>query len=234
MRVHSYPPLVEGILIQRYQRFFADVRLSCGEIAVAHCPNTGPMTGVCLPGSRVWLSISDNPKRKLPYTWEIIEIDGELIGINTALPNRVIGQMIAEHLIPELGIYHTYKSEVPYGNEKSRIDFLLLGNDTDRYVEIKNTTWSKGSLALFPDTITTRGQKHLRELTNIIDSKHKSTIIYFINRGDCSRFAPGDEADPSYGKLLRDALEKGLEILACRFRQSPQGIDYLGLGEICL
>jgi len=234
MRVYSYPPLIEGTLVRRYQRFLAEVILSSGEIVTAHCPNTGPMTGVCLPGNRVFLSKSNNPQRKLAYTWEIIEVDGELVGINTALPNHVIKRMLQDHLIPELEPYVTYKQEVPYGDEKSRIDFLLSGHGIDRYVEIKNTTWCRGNLALFPDTVTLRGQKHLRELITIVDRGYKSTLIYFIHRGDCHQFAPGDEADGKYGELVRLAVQKGVQLLACRFKVSPIGIDYLGLGEICL
>ncbi len=234
MRVYNYPPLTEGVLVRRYQRFFAEVRLNSGEVIVAHCPNTGTMTGVSVPGSRVWLSQSSNPKRKLLYTWEMIEIDGELVGINTAIPNYVIGKMIADHLIPELEPYLTYQAEIAYGNEKSKIDFLLSGTAPDRYVEVKNTTWCKGNLALFPDTITLRGQKHIRELINVMEQNCKATIVYFINRGDCSYFSPGDDADFKYGELLRAAVAKGLEILACRFKVSPAGIDYLGLGEVRL
>lgn len=234
MLVYAYPPLVEGILLQRYQRFFADVRLTTGEIVTVHCPNTGPMTGVCPVGNRVFLSRSDNPKRKLIYTWEMVEVDGELIGINTALPNRVIGHMIANHLIPELEPYGEYRTEVEYGQEKSRVDFCLVGEKCHRYVEVKNTTWSKNGVALFPDTVTLRGQKHLRELTNIIAPERRATIIFFINRGDCDKFAPGDEADPVYGELLRSGVARGLQVLACRFRIRPEGIYYLGLGEVTL
>ncbi|MCS6960635.1 MAG: DNA/RNA nuclease SfsA [Pseudanabaenaceae cyanobacterium SKYGB_i_bin29] len=234
MLVYAYPPLVEGILLQRYQRFFADVRLMTGEIITAHCPNTGPMTGVCPIGNRVFLSRSDNPKRKLVYTWEIVEVEGELVGINTSLPNRVIGNMIASHLIPELEPYTECRSEVEYGQERSRVDFFLSGDRINRYVEVKNTTWSKEGVALFPDTVTIRGQKHLRELSNTITPQQRATIIFFINRGDCDKFAPGDEADPVYGELLRWGVTKGLEILACRFRVRPEGIYYLGLGEVSL
>lgn len=234
MRVFDYPPLLEGKLLRRYQRFFAEILLDSGETVLAHCPNTGPMTGVSTIGSRVFVSQSNNPKRKLSYTWEIIEVDGELVGINTALPNRVIGKMIGEHLILELEPYNNYKAEVSYGKEKSRIDYLLTGNTPDRYVEIKNTTWCNQNIALFPDTVTTRGQKHLRELITIVKNGQKSTLIYFINRGDCDRFSPGDEADREYGKLFRSGLEEGVQILACRFRLSSQGLDYLGLATIDL
>ena len=164
-QVYTYPDLITGRLVSRYKRFFADIELENGEVITAHCANTGPMTGVCKLGSPVLVSYHPSPKRKLAYSWEAIYLDEQWIGINTSLPNRVIGHMLDRHLLPELEPYNTVKGEVAYGNEKSRIDFLLTnGEDSSQktYVEVKNTTWCMGSLALFPDTVTTRGQKHIR------------------------------------------------------------------------
>jgi sugar fermentation stimulation protein A len=175
MQVYSFPPLSAGKLVKRYKRFFADIELENGEIVTAHCANTGPMTGICEPGSKVYISHSNDPKRKLKYSWELIEVDQTLVGINTSLPNKVIGAMLEQRLLADLEPYTSYKGEVKYGNEKSRIDFLLTSATVQTYVEIKNTTWSKGSLALFPDTVTTRGQKHLRELIAVIDSDSKNS-----------------------------------------------------------
>ncbi|MEO0968219.1 MAG: DNA/RNA nuclease SfsA [Cyanobacteria bacterium J06639_18] len=234
--LYRYPELYAGNFIKRYKRFFVDVKLDSGEIVTAHCPNTGPMTGVSTPGSAVMLSKSNNPKRKLGYTLELIEVhDNEptWVGVNTALPNRVVKLALEKHLFPELGDYLKVQSEVPYGQEKkSRVDFLLSGTEMERsiYLEVKNTTFVKGKLALFPDTETTRGQKHLRELMALLPD-HRSVMLYFINRGDCVDFAPGDETDPVYGKLLREALSMGVEILPCRFAVSPEGIRYLGLAN---
>lgn len=231
-----YPELYSGILIKRYKRFFVDVKLDSGEIVTAHCPNTGPMTGVSTPGSVVMLSKSNNPKRKLGYTLELIEVhDNEptWVGVNTALPNRVVKLALEKHLFPELGDYLKVRSEVPYGIEKkSRVDFLLSGTQTQRpiYLEVKNTTFVRGKLALFPDTETTRGQKHLRELMALLPDC-RSVMLYFINRGDCVDFAPGDETDPIYGKLLREAISMGVEVLPYRFAVSPEGIRYLGLAD---
>lgn len=232
--VYSYPPLIAGTLIKRYKRFLADIELESGEIVTAHCPNTGPMTGIYTPGLPVMLSQSDNPKRKLPYTWEMIQLaepEPIWVGVNTALPNRVVKVMLQEGMIPELADrYDKVKSEVRYGTDnKSRIDFLLTKEkEVPIYVEVKNTTWTQGSLALFPDTETTRGQKHLRELAALLPEK-KAVMLYFINRGDCDEFAPGDSKDAKYGELFRAAIAAGVEILPCRFAVSPEGIEYLGV-----
>jgi sugar fermentation stimulation protein A len=294
MQVYSFPKLSAGKLIKRYKRFFADIELENGEIVTAHCANTGPMTGVCEPGARVYISHSNDPKRKLKYSWELIEVNQALVGINTSLPNKVIGAMLEQHLLAELEPYTSYKAEVKYGVENSRIDFLLTSPQSQTYVEVKNTTWSKGSLALFPDTVTTRGQKHLRELMAIVDQADhkvdhkevdgqgldpqtltaksikqksakksapeeltlfkiantsieppavnpnqakqvtKAALIYFINRHDCDLFAPGDDADPEYGRLFREAIDKGVLVLPCRFQITPTGIEYLGLAEIVI
>ncbi|MGB2924061.1 MAG: DNA/RNA nuclease SfsA [Limnothrix sp.] len=234
--IYRYPPLLAGTLVKRYKRFFADVTLDSGEMVTAHCPNTGPMTGVYQPGAPVMLSKSDNPKRKLAYTWEMIQLaqpEPIWVGVNTALPNRVVKGMLLEQGIPALaGRYDTVKGEVRYGTDnKSRIDFLLTQEGRSPiYVEVKNTTWTRDSLALFPDTETTRGQKHLRELTALLPEK-KAVMLYFINRGDCDRFAPGDSKDPKYGVLFREAIAAGVEILPCRFAVSPEGIEYLGVAS---
>jgi sugar fermentation stimulation protein A len=235
--LYRYPPLDSGILLKRYQRFFADIELTSGEVITAHCPNTGPMTGVSTPGSLVKVSSSDNPQRKLRYTWEMIQVNDTKptwVGINTGLANKIIKLALERRLFPELGNYQKIHPEVAYGIDKnSRIDFLLTGTDGDRpiYLEVKNTTWAAGKLALFPDTVTTRGQKHLRELTAMLPQA-RAVMLYLINRGDCDRFAPGDSADPIYGDLLRHGIAKGLEILPCRFTVAPAGIIYSGRAEI--
>ena len=233
--IYSYPILYPGILLKRYKRFLADVELSTGEIVTAHCPNTGPMTGLCLPGSKVQLSYSPVATRKFPYTWEMIQVsDNEptWVGVNTALPNRIIKLALEKFLFPELGSYSQIRFEVPYGTDKkSRVDFLLIGEKRPIYIEVKSTTWAAKRLALFPDTVTTRGQKHLRELMALIPQA-RAVMLYFINRGDCTVFAPGDTADPVYGQLLREATQLGLEVLPCRFDITPAGIRYLGLAPL--
>lgn len=236
--LYPYPALFPGTLVKRYKRFFADIALESGEVITAHCPNTGPMTGVCTAGSRVLVSRSESATRKLPYTWEMIEVHDPQptwVGVNTALPNRVVKAALTAQLFPELGNYSQVLSEVAYGQDKkSRIDFLLTEGDptTPRiYVEVKNTTWAIDSCAVFPDTVTTRGQKHLRELMQLRPD-FRAVMLYFINRGDCTHFAPGDQADPNYGKLLREAMALGVEVLPCRFQVTPEGVQYLGLAAL--
>ncbi|MGB3756214.1 MAG: DNA/RNA nuclease SfsA [Rivularia sp. (in: cyanobacteria)] len=264
--LYRYPTLYPGTLVKRYKRFFADVKLVSGEIVTAHCPNTGPMKGVYIPGNPVQLSKSDNPKRKLAYTWEMIQLhDNEptWVGVNTGLPNKIIKMALQKHIFPELGKYDQVKSEVVYGKDKkSRVDFYLpvfeqttnstnllnqitafegvgsrkqeIENDNRSiYLEVKNTTWTDKRLALFPDTETTRGQKHIRELMALLPQT-RGVMLYFINRSDCTHFAPGDIADPLYGKLLREAVSMGLEVLPCRFETTPEGVKYLGLAELQL
>ena len=234
--IYRYPTLYPGILVKRYKRFFADIELATGEVITAHCPNTGPMTGVSTPGSLVQVSLSDNPKRKLAYTWEMIQvcdIEPTWVGINTALPNQVIKLALEKRLFP-LGNYSQIRVEVGYGiDKKSRVDFVLTGSEQEKpiYLEVKNTTWAKSPLALFPDTVTTRGQKHLRELMALMPST-RAVMLYLINRGDCTHFAPGDSADPVYGELLREAYASGLEVLPCKFEVTPAGIRYLGLAQL--
>ena len=225
----KFPPLVEGILIKRYKRFLADVELADGEIVTAHCANTGPMKGVLWPGGRVRLKYSPSPKRKLDWSWEQAEVPShnELkrcwVGINTSLPNKLIRNLIeANCLEKQLGAIAHIKPEVKYGLEgKSRIDLLLdpktSNSDTRKiYIEVKNTTWCDDSLALFPDTVTTRGQKHLRELMDVCPNS-RAVLIPCISRSDMDIFAPADSADQLYGDLFREALSVGIEVIPCSF-----------------
>jgi sugar fermentation stimulation protein A len=235
---YPLPELHPGTLLKRYKRFLADIELASGEVITAHCPNTGPMTGVCHEGGRVMVSHNPSPTRKLPYTWELAEVHDTCptwVGVNTAMPNRVVKAALAARLIPEIGDYETLQPEVKYGRDrKSRIDFLLTGTgQPPLYIEVKSTTWAQGTLALFPDTVTTRGQKHLKELTDLLPNA-RALMLYFINRGDCPTFAPGDQADPDYGQLLRHAHAQGVEILPCRFEATPTAIRYLGLADVRL
>ena len=236
---YPFPPLFSGTLIRRYKRFLADIELDTGEAITAHCPNTGPMTGVCFVGGRVQVSHNPNPKRKLAYTWELAQVNDVIptwVGVNTALPNRVVKAALQAQVFSELGRFNAIRPEAPYGQDKkSRIDFLLTtdSDESSIYVEVKNTTWAKGNLALFPDTVTTRGQKHLRELMALRPDT-RAVMLYFINRGDCTDFSPGDDADPEYGKLLRQAIAQGVEVLPCRFNITPSKISYLGLAKLKL
>ncbi|HIK37827.1 MAG TPA: DNA/RNA nuclease SfsA [Geminocystis sp. M7585_C2015_104] len=227
---------MSGVLLRRYKRFLADVRLESGEVVTAHCANTGPMLGVCEVGSRVMVSLSNSSKRKLPYTWEMIEVNGTWVGVNTTLPNNIVKMALQRKLIPELAHQYTQvKSEVRLGNQSStRIDFCLTKEqEPPIYLEVKNTTLAERGVAFFPDATTGRGQKHLQELIALTQSRQaKAVMLYFINRGDCKYFDVGRKYDPVYGQLFQQARECGVEILPCRFQVTPEGVRYLGLAEI--
>jgi len=212
--VLHWPKLVRGILLKRYKRFLADVRLDNGRIVTAHCPNTGSMTGCSESGQPVYLSLHDNPKRKLNYTWELIEMPTSLVGVNTLVPNRLVFQSAAAGLISELAGYETVEREVKIGNN-SRLDLRLSNGETDRcYVEIKNCTLVDDGVARFPDAVTARGLKHLKELESLVDSGCRCVMFYFIQRMDARIFKPADQIDPDYGNGLRRVVNRGVEILA--------------------
>ena len=208
--------LIEGTLLRRYKRFLADVELSCGEIVTVHTANTGSMTGCSEPGSRVWLSRSDNPKRKYPLSWELVEVKpGVLVGINTLLSNKLVEEAITNELITSLSGYSSIRREVRYGKEKSRIDLLLESTSvSDCYVEVKNVTLVEGETALFPDAVTERGTKHLRELAEMVRQGQRAVIFYCIQRSDVMNFRPANEIDPLYAETLSEAIKSGVEALA--------------------
>jgi sugar fermentation stimulation protein A len=216
-------PLYPGRLLRRYQRFLADVLLDSGETVTTHCPNSGSMKGCAVPGSRVFLSRSSNPKRKLAYTWELVEADGVWAGINTGLPNKIVHEAIAGGEIPELAGYDTIRPEVPYGTG-SRIDLLLTGSRPPCYVEVKNVTLVEGGAARFPDAVTTRGQKHLRELMEVVRQGERGVIFFLVQRPDALSVAPADDIDPEYGRLLRLATAHGVEALAYRAEVTPHQV----------
>jgi len=217
--------LYPGILIRRYQRFLADVRLRSGETVTVHCPNSGSMKGCAAPGSEVLLSRSDNPKRKHPFTWELVRANGVWVGINTGRPNMLVHEAISEGKIPELAGYTEIRPEVRYG-ANSRIDVLLSGPAGPCYVEVKNVTLVDGERALFPDAVTVRGQKHLRELMEVVRNGGRGVIFFVVQREDAQSLSPADTIDPEYGNLLRQAIRNGVEALAYQAAVSPR--------EICL
>lgn len=217
------PPLIAGTLIRRYKRFLADVLLEDGSSVTVHCPNSGSMKGCATPGSRVFLSRSPNPGRTYPLTWELVESDGFWAGINTSLPNRLAREAIENGIVPELQGYNSIRPEVPYG-ERSRIDLLLEGPAGRCFVEVKNVTLIEEERALFPDAVTTRGQKHLNELMRVVREGDRGVIFFVIQRGDAKALAPADAIDPEYGRLLRLARENGVEALAYRAEISTHEI----------
>jgi len=220
------PPLVTGKLIKRYKRFLADVELDSGETITAHVANPGSMMGLSTPGSKVWLSISDNPKRKLKYSWELLEVDGALVGINTMHPNKLGVEAIEDGTIKELQGYATLRREVKYG-KSSRIDILLEDGPDGRpaYVEIKNVhLCRKPPLAEFPDSVTARGAKHLVELGDMVEAGHRAVMFFLVQRDDCDRFALAREIDPKYAETLDLARKRGVEVLAYGCSISPNAI----------
>ena len=244
-RIIEFEPLIEGILIKRYKRFLADIQIENGEIVTAHCANTGPMKGLLNEGAKVRISFSSSTTRKLPWTWEQVKVIGSdnkevWVGINTLFANKLIRKVIEKNLFKDkFGEIAKIKSEVPYGKDKkSRIDFLLTpksSNPDNRniYVEVKNTTWTKNNVALFPDTETKRGQKHLIELKGLIPES-KSVLVPCITRKDIDYFAPGDESDPLYGLLFRESISAGMLLMPCCFEFHSDHVAWKGFKPLKL
>ena len=225
------PTLLRGTLIRRYKRFLADVRLDDGRLVTATCPNTGSMLGLNAPGSVVWLSQSDSPTRKYPFTWELVEADlgagPGLVGINTGHPNKVVAEAVAARRIKALAGYPTLRREVKYGRN-SRIDLLL--EDAQRglcYVEIKNVHLSRRhGLAEFPDSVTARGVKHLAEMSDMVRQGHRAVMVFLIQRAEATRLALARDIDPGYGAAFDTARAAGVEAIALRCRV---GIDEIAV-----
>lgn len=211
-------PLLTGTLRKRYKRFLADITLDDGQEITAHCANPGSMMGVAPEGAPVWVSEHHGKGRKLPYSWELADIDGTLIAINTSNPNKIAYEAIEKGMIPELSGYGNIRREVKYG-EASRIDLLLdegKGKRADQpcYVEIKNVHLMRDpGLAEFPDSVTARGTKHLRELSAMVETGARAVMLYIVQRGDCARFAPAADLDPAYAAALTEAVKAGVETL---------------------
>lgn len=207
-------PLLEGRLLRRYQRFFADVELLDGRVVTAHTPNTGSMQQCAVPGHRVLLSTSANPARKLLYTWELVEVAGHWADVNTQRANRVVEEALRDGTItPFAG--GTVRPEFPWGI--SRFDFLVERGDEHTLLEVKNVTLCNGAgLASFPDAVTERGQKHLRELLRAKGAGWRAAVLFLVQRGAATAFTPADAIDPEYGRLLREAVAGGVEALAYR------------------
>ncbi|WP_020591996.1 DNA/RNA nuclease SfsA [Kiloniella laminariae] len=218
-------PLIQGTLIKRYKRFLADIKLTDGTIVTAHTTNTGSMLTLVEPGSPVWLSESDNPKRKLKYTWEIGSTGPTAVGVNTAVPNLLVFEEITKGKVESLTGYSTIKREVKYG-KNSRIDVFLQQEDrADCYVEVKSVTLSrKPGVAEFPDAVSSRGTKHLEELGDMVEQGHRAVMFYLAQRGDCTDFTTAGDIDPVYAEALKQAIKRGVEVLAYSCLVGPEGI----------
>lgn len=221
-------PLVPARLIRRYKRFLADVVLEdCGTEVTAHCPNPGAMLGLKDDGMRIWLEPNDDPKKKLKYGWRLAELqDGHLAGIDTGMPNKVVGEALRDGAIAELSGYDGVRPEVPYGTG-SRIDFLLTNDgQPDTYVEVKNVHLRReGDWAEFPDCVTTRGAKHLRELIKIKAAGKRAVMLYLVQRTDCGRLRMAADLDPEYAKAFDAARTAGVEVLCYGTTITLEGVS---------
>ncbi|MEP3045780.1 MAG: DNA/RNA nuclease SfsA [Roseibium sp.] len=229
-------PLISGRLVKRYKRFLADVILDdSGEEVTAHCANPGSMLGLKEPNSRVWLSQSDNPKRKLKYSWEIMEADGALVGINTSHPNKLVEEALEAGRITKLQDYATLRREVKYG-KNSRIDILLEDTDGAKiYVEVKNVhLMREKGLAEFPDSVTARGAKHLGELADMVGQGHRAAMVFLVQRPDCTRLSLAADIDPNYAIAFDAAKKAGVEVYAIGCDVRLDGIDAVKPVEITI
>ena len=215
-------PFQKATLLKRYKRFLVDVEIG-GTVMTAHCPNSGSMKGLIRAGGMSWLSVSNNPNRKLSHTLEIIETDGTLVGVNTHRTNHIVYEALKDKNIPELSDYAHIEREVTYGS--SRLDFLLTeATQQPTYLEVKNVTLKEGDRALFPDAPTLRGTKHLNELMNIKAQGQRAVMLYVVQRNDCQRFSIAKTIDPLYCETLEKAIDCGVEVLAYQCHVTPSHI----------
>ena len=215
--------LISGLFIKRYKRFFADVKVN-NQIITAHCPNTGSMYGLLKKDNKVWISKSDNPNRKLKYTLEIIEDKKSKVGVNTHSTNKIVNHALQNKLIKELSNFSEIKPESRYGTN-TRFDFLIIDRKFKTFLEVKNVTLSrKKKLAEFPDSVTSRGLKHINELVKAGKKKYKIFILFLVQRDDCDSFSIAKDIDPNYSIALRKAIKNNLKVLCYDCKFSSKGI----------
>lgn len=219
------PPLVAATLIRRYKRFLFDAVLEDGREITGFCANTGSMRGLTTPGSRIYLSQHDSPTRKYRYAFEMIEAEYTLVGVNTALPNRLAQEAIRLGLVSDFLHYGQIRTEQRYG-ANSRIDLLLSAPDkADCYVEVKNVHFTRHpGLAEFPDSVTARGAKHLNEMAKLVAAGRRAAMLYVIQRADCEALAISADLDPAYGQAFTTAISQGVEAYAVNCSVTPDGI----------
>ena len=219
-------PLIRGKFIKRYKRFLADIKLTGGETVTAHCTNSGSMKS-CLEGDAdVYMSPVDDLKRKTQFTWEMIKINGDWVGINTNIPNVLAYEAVKNGEIDELQGYTIVKREVKYGN--SRFDVYAENEKEKCFIEVKNVTLKEGNFALFPDAVTKRGKKHLEELIRVKESGLRAVMLFVVQRTDVEIFAPAWNIDPDYSEKLNEAYQKGVEIIPVQADVSPGEIVIIG------
>ena len=230
--MYPLPPLTDGKILKRYKRFRADVRLNDGTTVTAHCPNTGSMTACWKPGAPVQLSYSNNPKRKLAWTLERVDMGRGWVGVNTGRVNHIVAAAIRSQRIPQLLGYKHLKKEPAFnidGHPKSRFDLLLTdGIAPNAYVEVKNTTLVAGRAILFPDAVTERGRKHLELLQQAVKLGSRGVIVYALNRPEGEYFEPAWDVDPEYGQTLEGVAAGGVEVLVVRLRHLADRVTVAG------
>jgi len=217
-------PLQKATLVKRYKRFLADVITAKGEEITVHCPNTGSMRGCSTPGSKVMLSTSPNPKRKYPQGLEMVKEGDTWIGINTMLTNGIVAEAIMDGRIQELQNIEKLTREVKT-SKSSRLDLLLERGDEKIYVEIKNCSLVEDGCAMFPDAVTARGTKHLKELAMLVEQGHQGVLFFCIQRNDANKFKPAAHIDPLYAKTLSEVAQKGVQVLAYQAQVAPESIE---------
>jgi len=218
-------PLLPGVFLRRYKRFFADIALDSGETVTAHTPNTGTLRTCNDPGALAYVSESDNPRRKLRYTWELVQSGAGLAGVNTSLANALAEEAVRAGRIPALRGYASLRREVRYGGN-SRVDLLLEdGARPPCYVEVKNVSMGRAGVAAFPDAVSARAARHMAALAGEVRAGNRAAVLFVVQRMDCARLEPADDIDPAYGRALREAAAAGVEVLAWQAEVSPAAID---------
>lgn len=234
----QFPPLTRGTILNRYKRFLADVKLENGRVVTAHCPNTGSMTGCWTPGAPVELSASDNPKRKLKWTLERVDMGQGWVGVNTSRTNQIVNTFIEKRNVPGLDRFDQLKREPVYtakGFPRSRFDLMLTASGKpDCYVEVKNTTLLLDDRIQFPDAVTERGRKHLLLLAHAVKAGHRGVILFALNRPEGEVFSPARQIDPAYADTLAKVIDRGVEAMAVRIRHTPKGVRMGGLVPVAL
>ena len=217
-------PLVPGRLLRRWMRFLSEVELEDGRVVRAHCPNPGAMTGLKDPGARVWLEPNDDPRKKLDWGWRLVELPGAWVSVDTSEPNRLVAEALAERAIPGLPPFDSLRAEVAYGRERSRCDFRLDGPEGPVWLEVKGVSLSRSpGLAEFPDTVTDRGARHLREMAALAREGERCVTLYVVQRTDCDRLAIAGDIDPAYAAAFDDARAAGVRMLAMAADIGPEG-----------
>ena len=216
--------LIHGRVKRRYKRFLADVVLDDGKRVVAHCTNSGSMRSCLEEGAEVWLSPADDPKRKTQYTWEMIRIGGDWVGINTSNPNALALEWVGAGRVPGLEGLSGLKREVTW--EDSRFDLYGENNGEKCFIEVKNVTLKEGEKVLFPDAVTERGRKHLNTLIRVKSEGMRAVMLYVVQRMDVRIFSPARQIDPEYGKALDEAVRQGVEVIVVQARVSPESIEF--------